>query len=189
MPHIVFIDAIKSQDKLLTFLQNMFQYAPNTIIVGDDYVIKSVQTALSLFLKKNTNYWCLTTSDSYILAKPNIFQNLGIKTQNDLEKEGHLFINKEILSDPYTSIIIDLLNRKFDKVCKDIAKLDINKPLEHFNNNTFYTIVIIEIYSKKEKGAEKVKNFILKNIDAHPKKIQNALFLTWQDYIDETIIF
>jgi hypothetical protein len=80
MPHIVFIDAIQSQDKLLTFLQNMFQYAPNTI-------------------------------------------------------------------------------------------------------------VIIEIYSKKEKGAEKVKNFILKNIDAHPKKIQNALFLTWQDYIDETIIF
>jgi hypothetical protein len=56
MPHIVFIDAIKNKDKLLKFLQDIFQYAPNTIIVGDDYIIKSVQEAVAIFMKKYSHF-------------------------------------------------------------------------------------------------------------------------------------
>jgi hypothetical protein len=191
MPDIVFIDAIKSRNKLLQYLSALFLYAPSVIVIGDDYVFPTVKDAIREFMQRNMNYAIFTTDDCYILAKDEAFKKYGIRDQTDLVDQASKFIAEQIDADYIKKIVFNLFAKKYDIVC-DLLKnhdIDINIPLSEFNNNTFYTLVIIEIYSKLVKDAESVQKFILDEIDQHPEKIKNSLFLTWQDYIDHKIVF
>lgn len=190
-PHIIFIDAIKARDTLVNFLQNVFRFAPNTVVLGDDYIFQSVQNAVSQFMTGKHNYYLFTTNDCYILGQNTVMQNYGFINQDTLKTKAHIYIKQSIQDDPMLDAIDNLYKHKYDAVCKVLEKknIDINKPISEFNNSTFYTLVIIEIYSHGKKNADIVRKYILDNIDAHPKKIKNALFLTWQDYVDEKIIF
>jgi hypothetical protein len=190
-PNIVFIDAIKSTEKLINYLENLFKQVPNVIVIGDDYVFDSVKKAVSSFIKKYSNYWCYTNADCYILAKSSSIQSYGIQSNNELSNNANKFIKEEIKKDKYEEIVNLLLYKKYNEIFQFIKdnNIDINKPIEHYNNNTFYTLVIIEIYSKKDKDAIILRDFILKNIDNSPKKIKNSLHLTYQDYINKYISF
>jgi hypothetical protein len=190
-PHIVFIDAIKARDTLVNFLQNLFKFAPKTVVLGDDYIFQSVRNAVAQFMRGKNNYFLFTTNDCYILAQNTVMQNYGFDSQDDLKAKATKYIEHGIKSDPTLDAVDNLYKHKYAAVCQILktGKVDINKSIAEFNNSTFYTLVIIEIYSLGKKGAEVVRKYILENIDAQPKKIKNALFLTWQDYVDEKIVF
>lgn len=198
-PNVLYIDAIKSRDFLFEYLQKLFQFSPKTIVVGDDYVFQSVKDAVSAFMRSNhsnsqAKYYLYTTDECYILGQGATFQYYGIcqnDCKNDLNNRAGMYIEKQIKSDPVLEAVNNLHRHNYDAVCSLLTKykINVNKPLIKFNNNTFYTLVIIQIYSQKRKSVEKVRQFILNNIDKHPKKIKNSLFLTWQDYIDHNIVF
>lgn len=51
MPDLVFIDAIKQTDKLVTEVIKWFKYNPNVVLVGDDYVFDTVKRAYQMILR------------------------------------------------------------------------------------------------------------------------------------------
>ena len=190
-PHMVFIDAIKSRDALVNFLQNLFIFAPKTVVLGDDYIFQSVRDAVSKFMRGKNNYYLFTTNDCYILGQNTVMHNYGFITQDILNNKATKYIEQCIANNPMLGVIDNLYKHKYTEVCQMLKndKIDINKPIDEFNNNTFYTLVIIEIYSQGKNNADVVRKYILNHIDSHPKKIKNALFLTWQNYINDKIIF
>jgi hypothetical protein len=182
-PHLVYIDAIKSCKQLLEYLRKIFAYAPHVTVVGDDYVFQSVRTAIDTFVRERPTYFLYTTTDCYVLCARSPEAHTG--------KKFAKYIEQAIAQDPIYELVYALQRKNHTKICERLLRdqTDINVPLARFNNNTFYTLVIIQIYSYKDQSAKKVQKYILENIDKSPKKVQNSLFLTWKDYMDFDIVF
>ena len=190
-PDIVFIDAIKNTHILMTYLTDLFKFSSLCIVVGDDYVFDSVKEAVAQFTKIHKNYYLTTTADCYILGAAAAFNHFGIASEAALRSNFSKYISSEIKHDPIAGAVEALYQHDHLK-CTALLKahkIDINSKLQLFNDNTFYTLVVIQVVIQKSKSAMEVQKYILKNIDSAPKKVQNALFLTWQDYIDRLIRF
>jgi len=175
-PNIVFLDAIKNKHSLETFLTAIFQYAPNVIFVGDDYVFDTVKEGVRAFHSKHKSLHLFTTAECYILSARPI-------DRQKIEK----YIKSELHNNYLQYLVYTLLACKYKEViaCLKKKSIDVNIPIDFCNNNTFYTLVVIEIYSKKNKAAAELQQYILRHIDRNPKKIENSLFLTYSDYITE----
>lgn len=174
-PEVVFIDAIKSTSRLLTYLEDLFRFNPSVTVVGDDYVFDSVKVAVAKFTKSR-KLSLFTTDDAYVLSSAPL---PGIKK----------YIESEIIKNPVVHAVNCLHKRDHEMCIRMLNKIDINKRLPLFSDNTFYTLVIIQVVTQKSQSASIVKNYILQNIDPAPKKLANSLFVTWQDYVDWNIVF
>ena len=176
MPDIVFLDAIKSAKKLDIYLTAIFKYAPKIVFVGDDYIIETVKEGVRQFHSRNKHLHLFTTADCYILSAAPIEAN-----------RIDAYIKKELQDNYIENLVYNLFACKYSDVINMLKKkaIDVNQQIDFCNNNTFYTLVVIEIYSKKNKEAIALQKYILQNIDPAPKKIENSLFLTYKDYINE----
>jgi hypothetical protein len=175
MPDIVFL-ADKDIKKVETVLTAIFKYAPKVLFVGNNCTDKKVKEGVRQFHSKHKHLHLFTTADCYILSAMPI-------------DAGRIdaYIKKELQNNYMENLVYTLFACKYSDIINMLKKkpVDINMPIDFCNNNTFYTLVVIEIYSKKNKAAIVLQKYILQNIDATPKKIENALFLTYQDYINE----
>ena len=208
-PDIVFIDAIKHTNALCAYIKKLYVYNSNVIVIGDDYVFDSVKNAVKILVKE-LNVHCLYTNDCYIMySKINHSTSYTINhstsytinhstsytiNPTDLNIDLEQYINKKIKSN-YVIYLVDLLFKKEYTTITSLIKQkipNINAPIYEFCNNTFYTLIIIEIYSKKINEAQLVLNELnqlmaANNIKARP--IKNALGLTYKDYMRTYISF
>jgi hypothetical protein len=165
-PDFVFIDAIKSEHKLYKMLKHIFSNT-NAIVVGDDYVFQSVRNASSK-VASELGLWFYNNTDCYIMSK---------KDFGDPKK----FIEKS--KQKYERFYERLLKKQFSNILDGI---DINHIMEFYNNNTCFTAIVIEVYSKGEKEAIPLMEEAKK---MNPKAVPNSLFLTYRDYIENKIVF
>ena len=191
---VIFIDAIKNKNKLINFINKAFINYPNTIIIGDDYVIDSVKEAVKILSKK---YYFKINKSSYICSKKEI-KNYDI-VEKKLEK---IYLKKDLiekLSKNYDKKIIKKINTKnqylilnkmiknnefknFLQMFKDNKyNYDLNKPiLEITNHNTLYNNICKKV---KENNNDAIYLFnILKKIQK-PKLVNNNLNLNYKDFL------
>ena len=157
-----FIDFMKNTKKLIIFLESIFKYYPNAIIVGDDYVFNSVKTAVKIIKNKYKNKYFKTLPEAYLVySKP--LKNYYVENR----------IKKDILKEY-------LEKGEFNFAFRYIKnfKINLNKSID-IENNTYYHLI-----AKFLRKYEKLD--LLKELENYqkPKLIENDLLLTWKDYYD-----
>ena len=181
---MIFIDFLKKKFPLINFLQKLTNYFPKAIIVGDDYVFKTVKEALLYYLTKNDKYTGIL-EESYIISP------FKLNNYSKIYKENMLLKNKKD-TNPYKLVIKSINSNLIEEtldLCKKL-KVDLNKQLSIHNKNTLYHLIAImikNIYSDNEdKINEKLKLFYEYQL---PSYIYNDLLLTYKDYIKYNINF
>ena len=162
--------------KIDKFLDTLFKSFPNILVVGYCSDSDPIKNIIRTFHSKNKHIYLFIVSDCYILS--------GIH----INSEGiHKYIKSELNKRYIENLVYSLLEGRYKDIIKMLKNkpININIPIEFCNSNTFYTLVVIEIYSKLRTSAKELHDFILHTITDTPKKIKNSLLLTYQDYIDE----
>lgn len=97
LPEVIFIDFIKSSKLLFNFLTKIATLFPETIIIGDDYIMDTVKDGVNRFNKTlNNKYQYIKNENSYILIPVNKYnkdvEDLMIKKLNI--ENSHMIKNK-----------------------------------------------------------------------------------------------
>lgn len=175
---MIYIDFIKSEKKLMDFLEELFKKFPNTVIVGDDFVFDQVKVA---FKKELTQYqkYVGILDESYIISP------------RPLDKEYYDGFEKKKVS-KYVEVAKLIEKGKFPLAIRMVKKAGL-KMNENRNDlslsNTLYHEFVIG--AKKElKGKEEVKSILEMLYDYEkPKLVKNVLLLTYKDYLEHNIEF
>ena len=67
-PDLIYIDFLKKTDELVKFLKKFHKHFPETIIVGDDNMYKSVKKAFQIFKNQYSQLYYGELNDSYIIS-------------------------------------------------------------------------------------------------------------------------
>lgn len=175
---MIFIDFIKSQYKLYTFLCDCIRYFPNTIIVGDDYVFDTVKQGVAKFIMRNQKIKIGLLDESYIVSKNlrdyHLVKNEFLKYKN-IKKDINQGIIKNT-NDKYKYVYNLLKENKFFESLNYIKenKIDLNKIIG--NKTLYHDIAKISKYDKEI--------FTLFENYQKPEKINDELLLTYEDYLN-----
>jgi hypothetical protein len=168
-PDIIFINAVKNHEKLLSTYDKIFKYNKKTIIVGEDYIFEPVKKAVSAYEKtKGLSVYKFDTC--YVMAfikQPAIEKYIKTNKINNVYEKMRNFIDN---GDSASAI------KELKK-----GKIDINMPVERHNLNTIFTFVIIKIYYDKVTKLSQLRDYICDNYK--PKAVPNILGLTYLDYM------
>lgn len=175
IPDIVFIDAIKYTTDLIKILKEIYNFNPNMIVIGDDYVFDSVKKAIEIFKKDHENKYNIYEYESCYCISP-----IKLPIINYLNKNR--FPNNK-----YELIKYQMEINNFKKIKLLLNDIDINKPIKKYNMNTFYTLIVAKIYTEKNSQLKELKKYI--DSKFKPKPIKNILGLTYLDYINNKNLF
>ncbi len=180
---LFYIDFLKNTYKLIKFINKIKRLYPNAIIIGDDYIIKSVKKAISILQKKFKIY---TFNTCYVIFPFKIDKE---KFYKELNKDS-LIKKKQIINKNLENINNNLfflyetanklLGNNFNKFITYIKlyKLDLNLNIDSGFNNTLY----IEFYIKYKNSNNFIEyeNEMIKYQKSNNNR--NELELTADDY-------
>jgi hypothetical protein len=194
---IVFIDAIKKKIHLIEIIYKIYEYNPEVVIVGDDYIYKSVQQAINEIRINSPNLNIYITAESYIITKHCLQKN---KIDTYINKyyypaQGQHNRNYEIILHHLT------ITKNYKKIKNILTNQPINiyKQLPEYNNNSLYIYFIIHLNERNElnmlgrgesisekKNKHQLLDFIQKKykISREFELQKNSLGLTYRDYVN-----
>lgn len=186
---LFYIDFLKKKDKLIKFIKKLKNIYPNAIIMGDDYVISSVQKAI-YELKKL--YKIYTFKSCYVIFpfKIDKLHFFNFIENHDLNKKARIIDNniknftnnKLYLYDTAMKIMKYLNFNKFLEYVK-LYKLDLNLNIDIGSNDTLY--IQFYIMYKNHSNFEKYEKIISKY--QKPNNNKNQLNLNAYDYKNNDI--
>ena len=180
---IIFIDAIKKCSLLINLIETCLYINPKVIIIGDDYVFESVKKSILFAQSKFTDLNIFATHENYIITR----LKLDIPDMRNFIKQNY-FPSKDDPMYYYELIMYFLQRKKYDKII-DLLKnheVDINKQIHSFNDNTLYTLFIIQQNSYRE-NIKKLIDFV--HTYYKPKKVENVLGLDYSYYFHKNHSF
>lgn len=175
---MIYIDFIKSEKKLMDFLEELFKKFPNTVIVGDDFVFDQVKVA---FKKELTQYkkYVGILEESYIISpKP-------------LDKEYYKTFEEKKLS-PYAEVAKLIESGKFPLAVRMVKKagLKMNENRDELSlSNTLYHEFVMGAKNFLD-GKNEVESILEMLYEYEkPELVKNVLLLTYKDYLEHKIDF
>jgi hypothetical protein len=107
---------------------------------------------------------------------------------DDVKASVEAFVDKEH-EDVHMKLYTLLMSGKYEEVIGILESedIDVNAPIAKINDNTFYTLVVVDVYVEGDPAA----NVVLKYLDDNyaPKAVANAVGLTYKDYIKNNKLF
>lgn len=182
---MIYIDFIKSETKLMKFLERIFKLFPDTVIVGDDFVFETVKKA---FKKELTLYkkYVGILDESYIISPRPLTKEYYSEYKNDITNEAK--------KNPYLETTTYLSKGKFPLAIRTVKKhkLDLNKNKDEFTlNNTLYHEFVMKAKDHLQSPTPDNLNTLLQPLYDYqaPKLVYNVLLLTYKDYLEHDIDF
>ena len=184
---LFYIDFLKNTNRLVSFIIKVKKLYPKAIIIGDDYVIKSVKKAINILQRK---YKIYTFKTCYVIFPFKISNFENEINDNEIIKIKEI-INKNILDISNNKLYLyetalEILKRDFSKFIKYIKlyKLDLNlrSNSDYFYNTLYINFYIIYKENKEFKSYEsELKKYQL------PNNNKNELLLSALDYRNNII--
>ena len=183
---LFYIDFVKKDNLLISFIDKLFKYNENCIVIGDDAIMLS--TSLD-YIKKKYNY--INLFSCYICSYKNNLINTEhllklFETQKLKETSDDINFIKTLKIDYKVNFVAKLINKNTDihKILKIINELDINPNDKSYyllqNSNLFHHIAYnmyknytyyLKLYDELN---EKYKdNHILNNLNLEPNDYFN----------------
>jgi predicted O-methyltransferase YrrM len=194
---MIYIDFAKKTHVLLNLLETIRKLYPKCIIVGDDYIVKTVRIALSLFVKKHKDLHIRSSYGSYIVSPKELIgydkiaklgdranmESKSIVSGINLNKYNYYLhaqalLHKNRIRDAYNFITqnkLDMNALRAGSYCQDCT-------VSTYYTNTLYHILALTIREKHSKNVDVILEPFVKY--QKPKTVRNVLLLTWYDYLE-----
>jgi len=189
VPDLVFIDAVKKTTHLVRLLRDIFTYAPEAVVIGDDNIFPSVRRAVGLFMRDTPWAKHVATEECYLLivSKKHVLSKraLSKRALHEGETRYDVLIRQMYHGDQDGAIRTLRGGLPFDSsgpAPLDVGHaIDINKPLARVNDCTAYTLAAALMRSDPRVDMSRVMSVMMEQ--QKPMAIKNALGLTFKDYM------
>lgn len=175
---MIYIDFIKSEKKLMDFLEELFKKFPNTVIVGDDFVFDPVKIA---FKKELTQYkkYVGILDESYIIS-PKPLDKDYYRVFKDKKVSGYVKVAKLIGSGKFPLAV--------RMVKKEKLKMNENREDLSLSNTLYHEFVMgAKNFLDGKNEIESILEMLYEY--EKPMLVKNVLLLTYKDYLDHKINF